>query len=101
MFASAPRFHSGGFPGLKPNEVPLVAKKGEEVLTENDPRNALNGGASPAAAGAPLQDRIRIVNTFDAGDVVSQGLGAPPGEQALFNFVTANAGTINDILNRN
>lgn len=43
-FAGAPRFHSGGFPGLRSNEVPTVLERGEEVLTRRDPRNALNGG---------------------------------------------------------
>lgn len=27
----AQRFHNGGYPGLRPNEVPIIAKKGEEV----------------------------------------------------------------------
>lgn len=96
MFASAPRFHDGGFPGLRPNEVPLIAQKGEEMLAKNDPRNALNGGAQPA--GGRGQTNVRIINTFDSGDVVSQGLATGPGEEAIFNFVKGNARTINDIL---
>jgi tape measure domain-containing protein len=39
VFNNAKRFHSGGLVG---NEVPIVALKGEEVLTENDPRHAKN-----------------------------------------------------------
>jgi|GEM_PF-3765296 len=43
-FSNATRYHSGGIAGLKPNEVPTILEKGEEVLTRNDPRHALNGG---------------------------------------------------------
>lgn len=44
LFGNAPRYHSGGFAGLRPNEVAAVLEKGEEVLTEDDPRHAKNGG---------------------------------------------------------
>lgn len=30
-FLGAQRFHKGGFPGLRPGEVPIIAKEGEEV----------------------------------------------------------------------
>ncbi|MBI2801236.1 MAG: tape measure protein [Gammaproteobacteria bacterium] len=43
-FAGAPRFHSGGVLGLGPGDTPAVLKLGEEVLTRDDPRHALNGG---------------------------------------------------------
>ena len=41
-FAYAPRYHSGGIAGLKPNEVPAVLEAGEEVLKTSDPRHARN-----------------------------------------------------------
>ena len=37
-----PRFHSGGIAGLRPDEVPLIAKRGEEILTQDDPRHRAN-----------------------------------------------------------
>jgi hypothetical protein len=43
-FAGAPRYHSGGVAGLKPDEVPAILKRGEEVLTANDPRHRDNLG---------------------------------------------------------
>jgi len=43
-FAGAPRYHSGGLAGLKPNEVPAILQRGEEVLTANDPRHRNNFG---------------------------------------------------------
>ena len=40
--SALPRFHSGGIAGLRPDEVPLIAKRGEEILTQNDPRHRAN-----------------------------------------------------------
>lgn len=45
-FAGAPRLHTGGW--IKPGEVPIIAKVGEEVLTENDPRHIKNFRGGPA-----------------------------------------------------
>lgn len=42
IFSSATRYHSGGIPGLKPNEVPIIALNNEEVLTADDPRHRNN-----------------------------------------------------------
>lgn len=42
IFSAATRYHSGGIPGLKPNEVPIIALNNEEVLTANDPRHRNN-----------------------------------------------------------
>lgn len=39
VFIGAPRFHRGG---LVPGEVPIIAQKGEEVLTRGDPRHRFN-----------------------------------------------------------
>lgn len=41
-FAGSTRYHSGGIAGLKPNEIPAVLEKGEEVLTQSDPRHREN-----------------------------------------------------------
>ncbi|PZQ95193.1 MAG: hypothetical protein DI533_20290 [Cereibacter sphaeroides] len=89
IFMGAMRFHNGGLPGLAPNEVPLIAKKGEEILNENDPRNALNGGLSPAGGGSTPQD-IKVINTFDAASFLSEGLNSKSGQRAFLNFVSAN-----------
>lgn len=44
VFAGATRYHSGGMVGLKPNEVPAILERGEEVLARGDPRHRNNGG---------------------------------------------------------
>lgn len=50
---NAPRFHSGGIAG---DEVAAVLKKGEEVLTEDDPRHVKNGG------GGGMAVKVELVN---------------------------------------
>lgn len=32
IFAGAPRFHAGGIAGLRPDEVPIIAERGERIL---------------------------------------------------------------------
>jgi lambda family phage tail tape measure protein len=39
VFAGAPRYHSGGIAGLRPDEVPAILQRGETVL----PKNARSG----------------------------------------------------------
>jgi GH24 family phage-related lysozyme (muramidase) len=87
-FANALRYHSGGIAGLRPDEIPAILQKGEEVITANDPRHRNNGGAA-GGAGQPKVD-LKIVNTIDAGDMVSEGLATSSGQQSFLNFVRAN-----------
>ena len=49
-----PKFHTGGFPGLQQNEVPVVAKKGEAILTSAQQKRLLdlaNGKIQPNGSG--------------------------------------------------
>ena len=100
IFADIPYFHDGGIVGLKPDETMAVLRKNEEVLTENDPRNILNGGAAahPGAKAGPAPVNLKIVNSFDSAEVVSEGMNTPVGEQTLLNIVRKNSDTINGIL---
>lgn len=41
-FVGARRFHQGGFPGLRPDEVPIIAQRGERILS----RDEQTGGSS-------------------------------------------------------
>lgn len=56
LLASARRFHTGGFPGLRADEVPTILKKGEGVFTPEQMR-ALGAGAG----GAPVFN-VKIEN---------------------------------------
>lgn len=90
-FMNAMRYHSGGIAGLQPGEVPSILKRGEEVLTQDDPRHAFNGGG----AAAPAQGaRVKIINALDGGQVVSEGLNTSAGEEAILNFIRSNASSV-------
>ena len=43
-FAGAPRMHSGGFAGLRPDEVPAILQKGERVLSRKETAGYGAGG---------------------------------------------------------
>ena len=100
--ASAPRYHTGAAGlGLRSDEVMAVLKKREEVLAANDPRNILNGGAaaSPGMPAAPAAaPQIKIINTIDPTEVVSQGLTSAAGEKAFLNAVSSNRETVRKML---
>jgi tape measure domain-containing protein len=91
-FANATRYHSGGIAGLKPNEVPTILEKGEEVLPESDPRHMNNGG------GAASNTEVKIVNAIDAGSFVSAGVEDIQGQKAIINFMRANSGAVKSAL---
>lgn len=89
-FDNAVRYHNGGIAGLKPNEVPTVLEKGEEVLTANDPRHSANGGM----IGKPAPVNLKVVNAFDAQSVLSEALSGRDGTQSVLNFVKSNSGAM-------
>lgn len=91
LFAMAPRYHAGGVAGLKPGEVPAILKRGEEVLTQNDPRHAANGGGQPAGGG------VRIINSIDP-NLVADYMSSSQGEQIFVNVIQRNAGAIKQAL---
>ncbi len=89
--------HGGGIAGLRPNEVPSILERGEEVLTAKDPRHANNGGKGKSApATQPMS--IKIVNTIDSAEVISEGLSTSDGERALINVFRTNKSTFKAIL---
>lgn len=95
QFASsyAGKFHGGGLPGLKPNEVTAVLEKGEEVVTEDNPRHIANyQGQQPVAS--PIQNNIM----FDTVEVVQNALARPAGQKALMTFIKANKSGVKAIL---
>ncbi len=83
LFGSAPRYHTGGIAGLAPNEVPAVLRKGEEVLTEGDPRHVRNGGGQ---RGVLVKQPIVAI-----GDrAVADALAGADGEQVVLTHVRNN-----------
>ena len=84
-FSNAFRYHSGGIAGLKPNEVPSILERGEEVLTTSDPRHRMNGGMGGESKG------VTVINTFEPAEFISKALGVPEGEKAILNFMRVNS----------
>lgn len=62
-FVGAPRYHGGGIAGLRPDEMPAILRRGEEVLTQDDPRHRANGGGITVMAPITITAR-------DAQDVI-------------------------------
>lgn len=92
LLSNAARFHDGGLPGLKQGEVGAVLKKGEEVLTENDPRHVKNGGGQSGPIG------VRIINAIDPAEFMEKGMNSPQGQQTFMNFIRANKTAISGAL---
>jgi hypothetical protein len=63
-FAGAPSMHSGGWAGLRPDEVPAILQKGERVLSRRELAN--QGGLNGSGASAP-----NIAITINARDAES------------------------------
>ncbi len=58
-FAGAERFHDGGWPGLRPNEVPVIAERGERIWSR---REVAQGMANSRQAGGAVDVRIMMDN---------------------------------------
>jgi hypothetical protein len=67
------------------------------VLTESDPRHAFNAGAAGPAPNITVTGP-KIVNAFDPGTVMSEGLNTLPGQKAFINFVRQNQRAINSAM---
>lgn len=94
VFAGAPRYHTGGVIGLAPDEVPIVAQKGEEMLTRDDPRNRLNGGLGGGGNNAP----IRVIAVDDNRAATTEALKTPAGERAVITVLRGNLTEVKKML---
>lgn len=82
IFDYAPRYHSGGVAGLKPNEVPAVLERGEEILTQSDPRHRNNIGKGNTSA-------YKIVNVVDPS-LIDEHMTSERGEEIILNVLRRN-----------
>lgn len=92
VFFGAVKYHSGGVAGLKPNEVPTILEKGEEILTANDSRHRNNQESGGQSQG------VKIINAIDSSSVVTEGLNTPQGQKAIVNMIRANKAQIKSVL---
>jgi len=56
-FANAPRMHSGGWAGLKPDEVPAILQRGERVLSRREAAGYGQGQSSAPAVNVTIMSR--------------------------------------------
>jgi hypothetical protein len=86
MFGAAPRYHNGGVAGLAPDEVPAILRRGEEVLTQSDPRHRFNGGMGGGGDRAVVKQPIVAI-----GDrAVADALASAAGEEVILTHVRNN-----------
>ncbi len=82
------RYHTGGIAGFAPDEVGAILKRGEEILTRDDPRHRFNGWGAPAAE--PKVD-LKNVIMFDMDSAVSEALHSRVGERTLLSVIRRNS----------
>ena len=78
-FEGAFRYRSGGIAGLAPDEVPAVLHRGEEVLTQADPRHRDNGGRRP---GKVINLAVNVSNAPGMTKQSAVQMGAAAGRAA-------------------
>lgn len=89
-FFGASRYHTGGIVGLTPNEVPIIAEKGEEVLTANDPRHIKNYNEKSQVKTVESKNNI-IENKIAFGDDQVKSLFETDAAQiAIADFINSN-----------
>ena len=71
--------------------MPIIAEKGEEVLTRQDARHSANGGGS-----SPVQ--VKVINTIDSASVVNEAMSTAAGQTAIVNAIRANKSSIKAVL---
>jgi len=73
-FAGAPRYHTGGIAGLKPNEVPAILQKGEIVIPK------VGSAARAPAAGAADAVSVNMPVTINVAQGTPEGIEKLRGE---------------------
>lgn len=83
-FANARRFHTGGMPGLKRNEVPTITEDTEGIFTKGQMAALAPVGKSGGS--------VKIVNVFDPAEALANALATEAGERVLLNYIRSNSG---------
>ncbi|SIQ58125.1 tape measure domain-containing protein [Rhizobium sp. RU20A] len=96
-FMNPIRYHTGGIAGLRPDEVPTVLKKNEEVLTEQDPRHRFNNTGEKDGGQNSRGQSIKQVLVLDPKDLAN-ALASSRGEQVVVTHIKNNAATIKRML---
>lgn len=94
LIGSLPKFHTGGISGkgadnygLNPDEALIVAQKGEEIITEKDPRHRKNAGKGGSSGAAPS---VNVVNMLDNNAIAKSTMEHPSFESTVLNVIRSN-----------
>lgn len=90
----APKFHGGGGLGLRPDEYKAVLQRGEEVLTEDDPRHIRNIGSG----GQEAPPSFRQVLSLDPSEITKLMANTRSGQRSILTVIRANKETIKQML---
>lgn len=93
---SAFTYHSGGVAGFKPDEVSATLKRGEEILTEEDPRHRFNAGGEKNAGGDRDKGikQILVMNE----DQLANAMSGAAGEKVVVTHLKQNISTLRQML---
>jgi len=81
VFFGAPRFHGGGMPGLRSDEVPLIAQKGEGIFTR-DQMAALGGSIN-----SKPNVQVNVINQSGQAVNANQSQQRFDGKQLVLDVV--------------
>lgn len=93
-WVGAPKFHGGGGLGLKPDEYKAVLKRGEEVLTEDNPRHINNLGDSSSVAPAPALKQVLYLDP----EQVTSAMQGRSGQRTFLTLIRTNKETVKQLL---
>lgn len=94
----APKFHGGGGLGLQKDEYRAVLKRGEEVLTEENPRHIRNfGNDNDPGGGGGAVPPIKQTLLLDPSDIASAMQGRA-GQKSILTTIRTNKETIKQML---
>ena len=97
-WAGAPKFHGGGMAGLKPDEYRAVLRRGEEILTDDNPRHIGNiGNGFGEGGGGGSAPPIKQVLLLDP-DLVPQAMQSRGGQKSVLTVIRQNKETIKQML---
>ena len=90
---SALTYHTGGMAGFAPDEVSATLKKGEEILTEEDPRHRNNLGGSTSADKGGRLTQVLAIGEKQVMDMMNRY-----GKDAVLTHIKSEAPTIRRML---
>jgi len=93
-WVGAPKFHGGGGLGLKPGEYKAVLKRGEEVLTEDNPRHINNAGNDNGGGRQPAIQQTLLLSPDD----IAGAMQGRAGQKSVLTTIRANKETIKQML---